>query len=145
MRKCSWKVVLLLLFPLSSCWASDLFVLSPYHRPDPFGSIVASDVAGATWNHSMQVSAARGGYVSFQLVVKSTDPCGNCTLTIESSQPVDVYREWFHLNAPDKHYYPDALIPIKLPYSFQLPDQENAVQGQKARAFWVDVWIPLTT
>jgi hypothetical protein len=127
--------------PGISCWASDFAVLSSYHRPDPFGGIVASDQTGASWDHAIKLSTARGGYVSFQLVVKSDQPCRQCTLSIESSQPVDAYREWFHLNTPDKHYYPDALIPVQLPFSFQMPDPDNAIQGQKVRAFWVDIWI----
>jgi hypothetical protein len=141
MKKFSASVVVLFLVFLASCRASDLLVLSAYHRPDPFGGIVASDLPQASWNHAIQLSAARGGYVSFQLAVKSDHPCSDCKLSIESSQPVDVYREWFHFNTPDKHYYPDALIPVQLPYSFQMPDPENAIQGQKVRAFWVDVWI----
>lgn len=145
MRKFSASAVLLLLVFLGSCRASDLFVVSAYHRPDPFGSFVSSDLAGASLNHSVQLTSARGGYVSFQLIVKSDTACKDCRLTIESSQPTDVYREWFHLNAPDKHYYPDALIPIQVPFSFQMPDPENAIQGQKVRAFWVDVWIAADT
>jgi len=145
MRKFSASAWLLLLVFLGSCRASDLFVVSAYHRPDPFGSFVSSDLAGASWNHSIQLTSARGGYVSFQLVVKSDTACKDCGLTIESSQPADVYREWFHFNAPDKHYYPDALIPIQVPFSFQMPDPENAIQGQKVRAFWVDVWIAADT
>ncbi len=145
MRKSGWKVALLLLACLSCCQASDLLVLSPYHRPDPFGGIVQSDLPGASWNHAIKLSAARGGYVSFQLVVKSDTPCAHCKLAIESPQPVEVYREWFHFNTPDKHYYPDALIPVQLPYSFQMPDSDNAIQGQKVRAFWVDVWIAPNT
>jgi hypothetical protein len=136
---------LLLLVSLGSCRASDLFIVSAYHRPDPFGSFVASDLAGASWNHSIQLSSARGGYVSFQLVIKSDTACNNCKLSIESAQPVEVYREWFHFNTPDKHYYPDALIPVQLPYSFPMPGRENVIQGQKARAFWVDVWIAPNT
>ena len=145
MLKLAFKLVLLLLASESCGWASDLAVLSEYHRPDPFGGIVASDQPGASWDHVIRLSAARGGYVSFQLVFKSDNPCNNCKLSIESSQPVDVYREWFHLNTPDKHYYPDALVPVHLPYSFQMPDPENRIQGQKARAFWVDVWIAPNT
>ncbi len=160
MGKFTFKLVLLLLVSASSCWASELAVLSVYHRPDPFGGIVASDSPGASWDHAIKLSAARGGYVSFQLVVKSDNPCNNCKLSIESSQPVDVYREWFHSltrerttsdkitrdkAASDKHYYPDALIPVHLPYSFQMPDPENVIEGQTARAFWVDVWIAPNT
>ncbi len=142
MPKSSWKIALLLFALVSCCRASDLLVLSPYHRPDPFGGFVASDLPGAAWKHEIKLSAARGGYVSFQLVVKSDQACNHCKLSIESSQPADVYREWFHLNTPDKHYYPDALIPVHLPYTFQMPDTDNPIEGQKVRAFWVDVWIP---
>ena len=145
MRKFSASVGLLVLVALGCCRGSDLFVVSAYHRPDPFGSFVASDLAGTSWNHSIQLTAARGGYVSFQLVVKSDSACKDCKLSIESSQPVEVYREWFHFNTPDKHYYPDALIPIQVPFSFQMPDPENAIRGQTVRAFWVDVWIAADT
>ena len=145
MRKFSASVGLLVLVALGCCRGSDLFVVSAYHRPDPFGSFVASDLAGTSWNHSIQLTAARGGYVSFQLVVKSDSACKDCKLSIESSQPVEVYREWFHFNTPDKHYYPDALIPIQVPFSFHMPDPENAIHGQTVRAFWVDVWIAADT
>ena len=145
MRRSSASVLMLLFVCLGCCRASDFFVVSAYHRPDPFGSFVASDVAGARWNHSIQLTSARGGYVSFQLVVKSDTARKDCKLSIESRQPVEVYREWFHFNTPDKHYYPDALIPIHVPFSFQMPDPENAIQGQKVRAFWVDVWIAADT
>jgi hypothetical protein len=144
MRKFGLIFVLLLLASVS-CRASDLLVLSGYHRPDPFGGIVAVDASGGSWAHAINITAARGGYVSFQLVVKSDRPCDRCRLSIESSQPVDVYREWFHFNTPDKHYYPDALVPVHLPYTFQMPDADNAIQGQKVRAFWVDVWIAADT
>ncbi len=137
--------ILLLLVPGLSCWASDFAVLSAYHRPDPFGGVVASDPPGASSDHAIKLSGARGGYVSFQLAVKSDKPCTGCKLAIESPLPADVYREWFHLNTPDKHYYPDALIPVQLPYSFDMPDRENAIQGQKVRAFWVDLWIAPNT
>ncbi len=96
MQQLTFKLVLLLLVSASCCRASDLAALSGYHRPDPFGGIVASDSAGASWDHAIKLSSARGGYVSFQLVVKSDNPCKDCRLSIESSQPVDVYREWFH-------------------------------------------------
>lgn len=135
------KVTLLLLGLVACGHAAELKVLSSYHRPDPFGGFVASDRAGAVWSKSIELTGARGGYVSLQLVVSSKDPCSNCRLTVESSQPVEVYREWFHKNQPDGKYYPDALVPVTMPYSFAMPDPENVVPGQTVRAFWVDVWI----
>lgn len=143
MHRTIWKIALLFLLSASGCRAADLFILSQNHRPDPFGGIVASDLPGG-FARSIHVSGARGGYVSFQLAVKSDSPCDRCRLSIEFSQPVDVYREWFHLNVRDKHYYPDALIPVRLPYSFQVPDPDNVIQSQSVRAFWVDLWIAPT-
>ena len=41
-----------------------------------------------------------------------------------------------------KYDYPDALAPVRLPYRSRLPEPDNRISGQKAQAFWVDVWIP---
>src|SRR6202044_3980448 len=90
MKKSSASVMLLLFIFVGWCQASDLFVVSAYHRPDPFGSFVASDSAGARWDHSIQLSSARGGYVSFQLVVKSDTACSNCKLSIDATLPAEV-------------------------------------------------------
>lgn len=141
MRSSIWKLVLLLIVAVPFSQAADLSILSAFHRPDPFGGIVKSDQPGAEWMHSIQLSSARGGYASFQLVVKSDTSCSQCRLSVKFSQPADVYREWFHFVPREKSYYPDALIPVKLPYAFQMPDQENEIKGQKVRAFWVDLWI----
>ena len=160
MQQLTFKLVLLLLVSASCCRASDLAALSGYHRPDPFGGIVASDSAGASWDHAIKLSSARGGYVSFQLVIKSDNPCKDCRLSIGVIAAGRCDCEWFHSltcdssrrgtttsnrTAGDKRYYPDALIPVLLPYSFQMPDPENGIDGQKARAFWVDVWIAANT
>jgi hypothetical protein len=56
--------------------------------------------------------------------------------------PVEVYREWYHLNTADRKYYPDALAPVRLPYKARMPDPENRISGQTAQGFWLDVWVP---
>jgi hypothetical protein len=55
---------------------------------------------------------------------------------------VDLFREWYHALNPNKAYFPDALVPAKAPYRSRLPEPDNRIEGQKAQAFWVDVWIP---
>ena len=55
---------------------------------------------------------------------------------------IDLFREWFHFVDSDKQYYPDALIPVRTPYSSRLPEPDNRISNQTAQAFWVDVYIP---
>ena len=89
----------------------------------------------------MRITAARGSYASFHLSAKVERPQA-CQLSLRFPLPADLYREWFHFNAPDGKYYPDALIPVKSPYPFQIPDAENRIPGQSSQGFWVDLWIP---
>ena len=42
----------------------------------------------------------------------------------------------------DKSYVPDALVPVATPYRSRMPEPDNRIPGQKAQAFWVDIWIP---
>ena len=127
-----------------------------YLRVDPFGQIVLADraaigtqAAGAhqgQGRRSISLLGARGGYVSFHLVAELSGDEGyslELRLAPENSGiQTDVYREWFHSIQNAKGYYPDALIPIQLPYSSRLPEPDNRISGQKAQAFWIDLWIP---
>lgn len=122
-------------------FAAKLEALSEWSRPDPFGEIIAADRPGAAWLDSVHVKAARGGYVSFQLVVRS-QPEQAGQVTVEFPLPVDLYREWFHQHAQDHRYYPDALIPIHSSFAVTTPEAGNRIHGQTAHAYWVDVWIP---
>src|SRR5579864_3918609 len=69
-----------------------------YLRPDPFGGIVAPDrTSGAGFVRALSVEGARGGYVSFHLVVKRNTP-GAYTLTLRfegdaGKLKVDLFRE----------------------------------------------------
>lgn len=125
------SVVLLL---ASHCFGLDLRALPEYFRPDPFGGIVLSDRPGAVWLDAVKLPAARDGYRSFHLVAK-TDGAADCRLSIDLPLTTDLYREWFHLNLPDGKYYPDALIPVRSPYTLQASDAENRIAGQTAQAF----------
>lgn len=115
-------------------------------RPDPFGGIVAPDRPGGGFETALHLEGARGGYVSFHLVVKMAQP-GPYALSLhflpdQGKLQTDVFREWFHFTDSDKQYYPDALIPVRQPYRSQMPEPDNRIAGQTAQAFWVDVWIP---
>jgi len=123
--------------------ALDVRVLPEFFRPDPFGNIVEPDRSGNNvWVDAVRLRSARMGYASTQLIISAASE-GKFELNIElAGLPVHLYREWYHLNTADRKYYPDALIPIRLPHTAQLPDPDNKVAGQKAQAFWIDIWIP---
>ncbi len=134
--------------------AVQLEVSSEYSRPDPFGAIVEADLgknekrANDGDLNTIQLRAARNGYISFHLTAKLPQG-GPYSLSVnfqkESGVQVDLLKTWFHLRRADKKYYPDALIPITNPYKAAIPDSENSIPGQTAQAFWVDVWIPRET
>ena len=117
-----------------------------YLRPDPFGGIVPADRGPGGFSNSLKLEGARGGHVSFHLVVKMSQP-GPYTLTLRSYREqnelqAELFREWFHLTESNKQYYPDALIPVQQPYHSEMPEPDNRIEKQTAQAFWVDFWIP---
>ena len=107
-----------------TCQAQQLRALQECFRPDPFGGIVESDRQGSEWLKQVNLKAARGSYASFHLAVSSKATAGY-KLSVRFPLAADVYREWFHFNTPDKKYYPDALIPVTLPFEFQIPDSRQ--------------------
>lgn len=114
--------------------------LPEYLRPDPFGGVVRVDGGGAgAFRKAIELAGARGGYVSFHLVVKMPEG-GAYTLSLVCPG-AELYREWFHFTEAGKSYYPDALIPVRGPYQSRLPEPDNRVEKQTAQAFWVDIWI----
>ncbi len=133
--------------------AAELAALPEELRPDPFGGIVAVDrgagdsLAGfPTTRNPLSLAGARGGYVSFHLVVKLPEG-GEFELAANLEDrsgklQLDLFREWFHYVESDRKYYPDALIPASLPFRSRIPDPDNRIDKQSAQAFWVDIWIP---
>src|SRR5690348_1546909 len=127
-----------------------------YLRVDPFGQVVKADhradgapVSLNAGQRTVSLKCARGGYVSFHLLAEP-GPTDSYSLDLNlisgsSGIKVDIYREWFHFLQSDKTYYPDALIPVQLPYRSRFPEPDNRINGQTAQAFWVDVWIPNST
>ena len=109
-------------------------------RTGPDGRIVAADREASL----PALAGARAGYISFQVMVALKAP-GEYTL--DASVPgapfqVDVFREWYHKLDRGQSYYPDALVPARLPYHSRLPEPDNQIADQKTQAFWVDVWVP---
>ena len=138
--------VLLLLFSLRLP-AAELEARSEYERIDPFGAVLEVDRDAAPVRDStgaVELRAARGGYVSFRLAAILPEG-GPYSLDVHwntSGIETDLFREWFHLTPRDGHYYPDALVPVRMPYRSQLPEPDNKIEKQTAQSFWVDLWIP---
>ena len=123
--------------------AQRLFATRDFYRPDPFGAVVKCDRAGAKFEKSLVLKAARASYVSFHLIAANVN--GDYELRMAMPLPADLYREWYHLDTVDNSYYPDALVPIRGSYHGRVPDRDNHVPSQTAQAFWADIWIPAST
>ena len=136
----------LLVAALSLPASAAIEALPEYLRPTPTGEIVRPDQPAATAPlTSVALKAARNGYVSFQVLARPA--AGPYSVTFEWTKgkglTADLFREWFH-KMRRGNYYPDALVPVNLPYRSQFPEPDNRIDGQKAQAFWVDVWVPKT-
>ena len=131
---------LFFLLGLASVSGASLEAWPEYLRPDPFGGVVAADRRASPG--VLSLAGARGGYVSFHLVVKLPEG-GPYSVRFELDDGIeaDLFREWYHFNADDRSYHPDALIPAPMPYESRLPEPDNRIEKQTAQAFWVDVWI----
>jgi len=136
--------IVLALAAVTQSPALDLRAASEFFRPDPFGGIVAIDRKGAQQLHAIHLKVARAGYASFHLIAEPAQG-QPYQLSLDFPLPADLYREWFHWNKPDGMYYPDALIPVRVPYHSHMPESDNRVPRQIAQSFWVDIWISATT
>ena len=151
-KQAPFLLLLLMVVSGQGLLAADLQALPEFLRSDPFGTIVAPDrssvdLASSLYDaqHRVMLTGCRGGYVSFQMVVKLPSP-GLYTLDVTIPDPankvqIDLFREWFHFTDSDQHYYPDALIPVRATYNSRLPEPDNRIPLQTAQAFWVDVYI----
>ena len=133
---------------------AELTVLPEYLRPNPFGGVVTVDnppgrqVEPMSFDerHPLELTSARGAYVSFHLVVRIMDGASyRLTFRLDDKSgklEADLFREWFHLAESDRNYYPDALVPVSVPYASRMPDPDNRIEKQTSQPFWVDIWIP---
>jgi hypothetical protein len=143
----------LLLF-LQCAYGAELSILPEYLRPDPFGGVVAVDnqpgrqVESPRFDerHPLELIGARGAYVSFHLVVRVTVGASyRLAVGFDDNGgeiETDLFREWFHFTESDRNYYPDALVPVSVPYASRMPDPDNRIEKQTSQPFWVDIWIP---
>lgn len=121
-------------------------------------------------DRTIRLAAARNEVVAFQVVVEGA-PLRSLALevsdltgpgTLAAADAVRRYKEWFvevrrestfcegvaMVTSLGPGWYPDALIPLDEPVAdgfgqpFDVPDRRNAVPGQRAAAFWVDVLVP---
>jgi hypothetical protein len=135
-----------LLYTIACAHAAELQIQPEYLRTAPDGEIVPEDRAAAGHARPPFLTGARAGHLSLQLIVKLRAP-GEYSLAITPAAglQVDILREWYHTLETNKTYYPDALIPVELPYRSRLPEPDNKIPGQNAQAFWIDIWIPGNT
>lgn len=118
--------------------AARLEVQPEYVRTGPDGDILAPDRGAAPAR--LPFRGARAGYTSFQVIVRLDRP-GPYSLTLDrSTLQIDVFREWYHKLQRNEGYFPDALIPVSLPYRSRLPEPDALIPDQTAQAFWLDVW-----
>ena len=125
--------------------AADLRAFPEFFRPDPFGGIVKPDRPAHSPDAEMQSGSTRRATAMYHcILLLLPDPGTDYSISIQLPLPDEVYREWYHRNAADQQYYPDALIPVRLPYKSRLPEPDNRVSGQTAQSFWLDIWVPGT-
>ena len=114
---------------------------------DPFGAVKPADASAGAFPlgtpGEVALRAARNGYASFRLWVAGK---GAYRLSVELEGPLeaDLFRAWYHRLAgegPARHL-PDALVPTGWEAGQELPDPDNAVDGQTHQEFWVDVFVP---
>ena len=118
--------------------APGLGVLPEHVRADPFGGMIEADRSGVSAPaRSITLEGTRAAYVSCRIVVSV--PEGEAfRLEIASfgtGLEADLYREGFHLPAANVRYYPDALVPARMPYRPCMPEPDNRIAGQTVQAY----------
>jgi len=89
--------------------------------------------------------AARNGYISFRVRVQGSGEF-KLSASSRSGLELDLFKVWYHRmhteegEKPD--YWPDALVPLRKRVTHQIPDPDNAIEGQTEHTFWVDIYVP---
>jgi hypothetical protein len=123
--------------------AQTLDIYSEFQRVDPFGNVVAADRALAQ-REILSPAVVRNGFASFHVVV-SVPPKESYFLFVGTNPPnacrYTLYRE--HFAKTENGWIPDALTETpRLPDWGVMPDPDDHVEGQTARLYLLDVWIP---
>src|SRR5439155_6918217 len=94
-KQAPFLLLLLMVVSGQGLLAADLQALPEFLRSDPFGTIVAPDrssvdLASSLYDaqHRVMLTGCRGGYVSFQMVVKLPSP-GLYTLDVTIPDPAN--------------------------------------------------------
>ena len=136
--------VLTLAMALVPALAQELVLYPEYQRPDIHGAIIKADQRGRDRDINSP-AVARNGYASYIVVAKLPQPGPyrfDVAMNPAGRLRADVYRIWFDRLEPGGDYVPDALVPIPNTFFGQVPDVDNAVPGQTAVAFWLDLHVP---
>jgi len=139
----SFFLPLLLLAMAGALAAQSVDIYSEFSRFDPFGEIIAADRGGQP-REILSPAVARNAWASFHVVISA--PPGTTYLLYVAPNPLNachvaLYKEHFEKTAAG--WVPDRLTELKrLPDFGVMPDPADGVDGQSARAYLLDLWIP---
>jgi len=128
----------------------DLAAADEWTAHDPFGGVKAADMPKSPpktshGNRPVSLRAARGGYVSFRVLVRGRGRF-RLNVSFDGGLEADLYRAWYHPldqgGGNARLYMPDALVPAKRAQVFEIPDPDNSITDQSLQEFWVDVFVP---
>jgi len=137
------RLLMLLAMAAGSLAAQSVDIYSEFSRVDPLGAIVAAD-RGSQPRETLSPAVSRNAWASFHVVIAAppqttyllyvvTNPLNACRVAL--------YKEHFVKTAAG--WVPDRLTELKhLPDFGVIPDPEDGVGEQTARAYLLDLWIP---
>jgi hypothetical protein len=133
--------ILLAVLTVAGAQAQSIRVLSALQRVDPFGAIVAADKAERP-REILSPALARNAFATFQVVV--TVPAGQPHSLFIAQNPenavgVAAYKPAF-VKRGDA-WIPDALEPLTLSSTGEVPDVARQVPGQTVEVIWLDLWV----
>lgn len=136
----------------------EVYIIDEFFRVDAMtGGLIEKEFESEFLKHTdgIRLDCCKNEYASFQVIIDSggerlensdisftalKGPEGNSICADEYC----TFIEWFH--QAGGHYVPDALIPMGLNgIGLKIPLDDEYLPGQKAGAFWVDLFIPRDT
>jgi hypothetical protein len=135
------RLFLVLAAVVGGAGAQSVQVYSEFQRIDPFGAVVAADHAEQP-REILSPALARNAYATFQIVV--TVPKGQDYGLYLAQNPENAVRATIYQPTFVKRgsaWIPDALEPLKLLGSGQVPSLPSQVPGQAVTVLWLDLWV----
>jgi len=123
--------------------AQSVDIYSEFSRVDPFGEIVPAD-RGSQPREILSPAVARNAWASSHVVISA--PPNTTYLLYVVTNPLNacrvaLYKE--HFVKTPAGWTPDRLTELKrLPDFGVIPDPDDQVDGQTARVYLLDLWIP---